>query len=252
MGAKRTSPEANPPVRFGGGGGESPVPASIQTRLAAAERGLLQPLVAKRGCISHIACVNLPNAITFSRLIMTAAFVVAVSQRNLTGYGAGLVLFIVAAASDWLDGYLARKMGLVTPLGKLMDPLADKILVSAAFVFFTEQKLCPVWVTALIIGREFLVTGLRQIAIESGHVLAADRLGKWKTTFQLAYLITGLIWLTAAHAKQSAALEWLGNLARPSWEGGWLQPLFLWAAVALTVISGWNYLWGSRHLLRGK
>jgi CDP-diacylglycerol--glycerol-3-phosphate 3-phosphatidyltransferase len=214
---------------------------------------LLQPLVAKRGCISHIAGVNLPNAITFSRLLMTAAFVVAVSQRNLTGYGTGLVLFIVAAVSDWLDGYLARKMGLVTPLGKLMDPLADKILVSAAFVFFTEQKLCPVWVTALIIGREFLVTGLRQIAIESGHVLAADQLGKWKTTFQLAYLITGLIWLTAAHAeKQVAALKWLRQLARPSWEGGWLQPIFLWAAVALTVISGWNYLWGSRNLLRGK
>jgi CDP-diacylglycerol--glycerol-3-phosphate 3-phosphatidyltransferase len=197
--------------------------------------------------------VNLPNAITFSRLIMTAAFVVAVSQRNLTGYGTGLALFVIAAASDWLDGYLARKLGLVTPLGKLMDPLADKILVSAAFVFFTEQKLCPVWVTALIIGREFLVTGLRQIAIESGQVLAADSLGKWKTTFQLAYLITGLVWLTAAHAeKQVAAVDWLGHLARPSWEGGWLQPVFLWAAVALTVISGWNYLWGSRNLLRGK
>ncbi len=183
---------------------------------------------------------------------MTVAFVVAVSQRNLAGYGLGLVLFIVAAASDWLDGYLARKMSLVTPLGKLMDPLADKILVSAAFVFFTEQKLCPVWVTALIIGREFLVTGLRQIAIESGQVLAADRLGKWKTTFQIAYIIAGLVWLTAAHAKAPAALEWLGKLARPSWEGGLLQPAFLWAAVALTVISGWNYLWGSRNLLRGK
>ena len=184
---------------------------------------------------------------------MTAAFVVAVSQRSLTGYGTGLVLFVVAAVSDFVDGYLARKMGLVTPLGKLMDPLADKILVSAAFVFFTEQKLCPVWVTALIIGREFLVTGLRQIAIEAGQVLAADNLGKWKTTFQLAYLITGLLWLTAEHAKQQVAvLEGLGNLARPAWEGGWLQPTFLWAAVALTVISGWNYLWGSRNLLRGK
>ena len=181
---------------------------------------------------------------------MTAAFVVAVSQRSLTGYGTGLVLFIIAAASDWLDGYLARKMGLVTPLGKLMDPLADKILVSAAFVFFTEQGLCPVWVTALIIGREFLVTGLRQIAIEAGQVLAADRLGKWKTTFQLAYLITGLIWMTAEHAKkQSAPLEWLGQLGRPAWEGGILQPAFLWAAVALTVISGWNYLWSGRALL---
>lgn len=184
---------------------------------------------------------------------MTAAFVVAVSQGSLTGHGTGLVLFIVAAVSDWLDGYLARKMGLVTPLGKLMDPLADKILVSAAFVFFTAEGLCPVWVTALIIGREFLVTGLRTIAIEAGQVLAADRLGKWKTTFQLSYIITGLIWLTAEHAKkQVAILEWLGNLARPSSEGGWLQPIFLWAAVALTVISGWNYLWGSRYLLRGK
>lgn len=184
---------------------------------------------------------------------MTAAFVLAVSQRSLTGYGTGLALFVIAAVSDFVDGWLARKMGLVTPLGKLMDPLADKILVSAAFVFFTEQKLCPVWVTALIIGREFLVTGLRQIAIEAGQVLAADNLGKWKTTFQLSYLITGLIWLTASHAKkQIPILEWLGNLARPSWEGGWLQPIFLWAAVALTVISGWNYLWSSRNLLRGK
>jgi CDP-diacylglycerol--glycerol-3-phosphate 3-phosphatidyltransferase len=200
--------------------------------------------------------VNLPNAITFSRLIMTAAFVLAVSQRSLTGYGTGLVLFVIAAASDWLDGYLARKMGLVTPLGKLMDPLADKILVSAAFVFFTEQKLCPVWVTALIIGREFLVTGLRQIAIEAGEVLAADRLGKWKTTFQLAYLITGLIWLTADHATHRHpvldGLGQLGQLARPALKGGWIQPVFLWGAVALTMVSGWNYLWSSRNLLRGR
>lgn len=213
----------------------------------------MQPLVAISSCVSHIAGVNLPNAITFSRLIMTAAFVLAVSQSSSAGYLIGLILFIVAAASDWLDGYLARKMGLVTPLGKLMDPLADKILVSAAFVFFTEKGLCPVWVTALIIGREFLVTGLRQIAIESGHVLAADNLGKWKTTFQLTYLITGLVWLASENGENPPAmLLWLGHLARPAADGGWLQPIFLWAAVALTVISGWNYLWGSRQLLKGK
>jgi CDP-diacylglycerol--glycerol-3-phosphate 3-phosphatidyltransferase len=214
---------------------------------------LAQPLVAIPACISHIARVNLPNAITFSRLVMTAAFVVAVSQRSLPGYGIGLVLFVVAAISDFVDGYLARKMGLVTPLGKLMDPLADKILVSAAFVFFTERGLCPVWVTALIIGREFLVTGLRQIAVEAGQVLAADNLGKWKTTFQLAYLITGLVWLTGEHGKKVIpGLEWFGHIARPAWEGGLLQPIFLWGAVALTVISGWNYLWSSRGLLAGK
>jgi CDP-diacylglycerol---glycerol-3-phosphate 3-phosphatidyltransferase len=184
---------------------------------------------------------------------MTAAFVVAVSQRSLAGYGTGLVLFVVAAVSDFVDGYLARKMGLVTPLGKLMDPLADKILVSAAFVFFTEKGLCPVWVTALIIGREFLVTGLRQIAIEAGQVLAADNLGKWKTTFQLAYLITGLIWLTGTKAEELFPMvQPLKHLARPASEGGWLQPAFLWAAVALTVISGWNYVWSGRGLLRSR
>ncbi len=184
---------------------------------------------------------------------MTAAFVVAVSQGSLLGYGSGLVLFILAAVSDFVDGWLARKMGLVTPLGKLLDPLADKILVSAAFVFFTEQKLCPVWVTALIIGREFLVTGLRQIAIEAGQVLAADGLGKWKTAFQLAYLISGLVWLTAESAqKQVAVLEGLGHLARPAWQGGYLQPTCLWIAVGLTVISGANYLWSGRNLLKDK
>jgi CDP-diacylglycerol---glycerol-3-phosphate 3-phosphatidyltransferase len=213
---------------------------------------LVQPLVAIRRFISHIASVNLPNAITFSRLVMTAAFVLAVSQRSLAGYGTGLVLFVVAAVSDFLDGYLARKMGLVTPLGKLMDPLVDKILVCTAFVFFTEQKLCPVWVTALIIGREFLVTGLRQIAVEAGKVLAADSLGKWKTTLQLSYLITGLLWLTVEHSERmSPSLEWLGHLARPYADGGWLQPALLWGAVALTVVSGWNYVWNSRYLLRG-
>ncbi len=210
----------------------------------------MQPLVAIRPCISHIPAVNLPNAITFSRLLMTAAFVLAVSQGSLMGYVAGLGLFILAAVSDWLDGWLARRMGLVTPLGKLMDPLADKILVSVAFVFFTEKGLCPLWVTALIMGREFLVTGLRQIAIEAGQVLAADRLGKWKTTFQLAYLIAGLVGLTVAHAEEpGAVVAWLGHLARPPAEGGCLQGVFLWVAVSLTVISGGNYVWSARRLL---
>ncbi len=195
--------------------------------------------------------MNLPNAITLSRLVMTAAFVVAVSQRSPAGYGTGLTLFVVAALSDFLDGWLARKMGLVTPLGKLMDPLADKILVSAAFVFLTARELCPVWVTALIIGREFLVTGLRQIAIEAGQVLAADRLGKWKTTFQLTFCITGLVWLTLRrHDDPGPLLGFFKSLARPAAEGGWLMPVSLWLAVALTVISGWNYVWSGRNLLR--
>ena len=211
----------------------------------------MQPLVAIMPCIPHIRCVNLPNAITISRLILTAIFVMAVGFPGTAGFVVALAAFSVAAATDWLDGYLARKLGLVTPLGKLLDPLADKILVCAAFVYFSAQPPAgyhaPVWVTCVIIAREFLVTGLRQIAVEAGQVLAADRLGKWKTTFQLTYCITGLVWLTFSSVENPALPgRWLRDLATP---GGWLMQLSLWGAVALTLISGGNYVWSSRKLL---
>ncbi len=196
--------------------------------------------------------MNLPNAITLSRLFLTAGFVIFVAWESTWGHTVALILFIIAAASDYLDGYLARKLNLVTPLGKLLDPLADKILVCAAFVFLTAKGVCPVWITALIIGREFLVTGLRQIAIEAGQVLPADNLGKWKTTFQLTYIISALIWLTLeTMEKTSGVLAFFHSLTKPWGEGAWLLPISLTLAVALTVISGWNYLWSSRYLFKG-
>ena len=212
----------------------------------------MQPLVAFSSSISHILCVNLPNTITLSRLFLTAGFVLFVAWESTWGHVVALILFIVAAASDYLDGYLARKLNLVTSLGKLLDPLADKILVCSGFVFLTAKGLCPVWITTLIIGREFLVTGLRQIAIESGQVLAADNLGKWKTTFQLTYLISGLIWLTLATMDTvGQPLTFFQFLTKPWEQGGLLMPISLGLAVAFTVISGWNYLWSSRYMLKG-
>lgn len=196
--------------------------------------------------------MNLPNAITLSRLFLTAGFVIFVAWESTWGHVVALILFIAAAVSDFLDGWLARKMNLVTPLGKLLDPLADKILVCSAFVFFTAKGICPVWITALIMAREFLVTGLRQIAIEAGQVLAADNLGKWKTTFQLTYLISGLIWLTLETMETMPPfLAFFHKLTTPWGDGAWLLPITLTLAVALTVLSGWNYLWSSRYLLKG-
>lgn len=213
---------------------------------------MVQPLVAFSLSIFHIIYVNLPNAITLSRLFLTAGFIIFLATESTWGHFVALGLFIVAAASDFLDGYLARKMNLVTPLGKLLDPLADKILVCSAFVFLTAQDLCPVWITALIIGREFLVTGLRQIAIEAGQVLAADNLGKWKTGFQLTYLISGLVWLTLETMNQVPEyLTIFQKLTIPWGHGAWLMPISLGIAVALTVISGCTYLWSSRYLLKG-
>jgi CDP-diacylglycerol---glycerol-3-phosphate 3-phosphatidyltransferase len=196
--------------------------------------------------------VNLPNAITVSRLFLTAGFILFVTKESTWGHVTALILFLIAAISDFVDGWLARKMNLVTPLGKLLDPLADKILVCSAFVFLTAEGICPVWITTLIIAREFLVTGLRQIAIEAGQVLAADRLGKWKTAFQLTYLIAGMLYLTLDTMESLAPpFSFLYSLTTPWGEGAWLLPISLGLAVGLTVVSGWNYIWSSRYLLKG-
>jgi len=191
--------------------------------------------------------VNLPNAITLSRLVLTAVFVAGTALESSLGHWIALVSFVIAAISDFLDGYLARKLGLVTPMGKLLDPLADKVLVCSAFVYLSASGLCPVWITVVILAREFLVTGLRQIAMEAGHVMAADRLGKWKTGLQLTFCITCLVWFAFQPLDPT---NWfvavIHYLSRPD---GWLQPISQWLALVLTLWSGWNYLWSSRQLL---
>jgi len=207
-------------------------------------------LLPSAGGFSTFGRVNLPNAITFSRLVLTGVFVAGTSFASFTGHWIALVSFVIAAISDFLDGWLARKMGLVTPMGKLMDPLADKVLVCSAFVYLSVQDLCPVWITVLILAREFLVTGLRQIAVEAGQVMAADRLGKWKTGLQLTFCITCLVWFAF---QPLDAGNWfvalIHYLSRPD---GWLQPVSLWLALGLTLLSGWNYVWGCRKLLPGQ
>ena len=191
--------------------------------------------------------LNLPNSITFARLVLTAVFVVAASWGGFAGYTVALITFVLAAVSDWLDGYLARKLDLVTSLGKLMDPLADKILVASAFVFFSSVGLSPPWVTIIIIGREFLVTGLRQIAVEKGEVIAADRLGKWKTAFQLTFGISCLVWLIMGPIENpNAFVGFFKMLSDPEHA---LSIISLWGAFALTLISGANYLKKSWNLL---
>jgi CDP-diacylglycerol--glycerol-3-phosphate 3-phosphatidyltransferase len=191
--------------------------------------------------------MNLPNSITLCRLVLTAIFCVAASAEGVVGYAIALGAFVLGAISDWLDGYLARKLNLVTSLGKLLDPLADKILVCSGFVYLSAKGLCPVWVTALILCREFLVTGIRQIAVEKGTVIAADGLGKWKTTFQLVFVITALIHLTFVSVAPSntfiSAMQYLSDPTH------WLIQISLWAAVALTVISGWSYFWSYKDMI---
>lgn len=194
--------------------------------------------------------MNLPNAITLSRLVLTAVFVAGTAFETVFGHWIALVSFVIAAISDFVDGYLARKLGLVTPMGKLLDPLADKILVGAAFVYLSAEGFCPVWVTVMILAREFLVTGLRQIAVEAGQVLAADNLGKWKTGLQLTFCITCLVWFCFGPLPAgNPIVDLIRYLSNPK---SWLIPTSLWLALGLTLLSGWNYMWASRNLLRSK
>lgn len=192
--------------------------------------------------------MNLPNSITVLRLILTAVFIIAVSFDTAWAAHLALWSFVVAAISDWLDGYLARKLNLVTALGKLLDPLADKILVSAGFIYLSVEGFCPVWVTCLIIGREFMVTGLRQIAVEQGVVIAADKLGKWKTTFQLVFVIGCLTYLSFGYLDAANPVVSLFTwVAAPEHH---IIPTTMWLAAALTLVSGYNYVYNNRQLLQ--
>jgi CDP-diacylglycerol--glycerol-3-phosphate 3-phosphatidyltransferase len=200
-------------------------------------------VIAKCAIPLHAEAVNLPNSITLARLFLTVVYVVAASLSGNAAAWVALAAFVIAAASDWLDGYLARKLNLVTALGKLLDPLVDKILVCAAFVHLSLEQLCPMWVTILIIGREFLVTGLRQIAVERGIVMAADRWGKWKATFQMIFVIAALLWLCLPLGMSGilGGLRWCVDPAQHA------TPALMWIALFLTCLSGWNYLrasWG--------
>lgn len=187
--------------------------------------------------------VNLPNSITLARLGLTVIYVAAASVPGVTAAWVTLAAFVIAASTDWLDGYLARKMNLVTALGKLLDPLVDKILVCAAFVHLSMVGLCPMAVTIFIIAREFLVTGLRQIAVERGVVMAADRWGKLKTIHQMLYVIVALFALCNLDETSSDMLRHVFSRS--------LTPL-MWLAVFLTALSGWNYLRASFVFLREK
>jgi CDP-diacylglycerol---glycerol-3-phosphate 3-phosphatidyltransferase len=177
--------------------------------------------------------VNLPNSITLARLALTVVYVIAASIDGKVAAWVTLAAFVVAATTDWLDGYLARKMNLVTALGKLLDPLVDKILVCAAFVHLSMEGLCSMAVTIFIIAREFLVTGLRQIAVERGVVMAADRWGKLKTIFQMIFVNAALLSLCLPESTSPTFLtQTLSWTLAPS----------MWIAVFLTALSGWNYL----------
>jgi CDP-diacylglycerol--glycerol-3-phosphate 3-phosphatidyltransferase len=190
--------------------------------------------------------LNLPNQITLGRLVLTGIFVAVVALEIPWGWSWAALLFIVGSVTDFVDGWLARKYGLVTNFGALMDPLVDKVLTCSAFVILAVGGVLPAWVACVVLAREFLITGLRTLAAAQGAVLAADGWGKWKTGAQIAVLVYGLLWLAA----KDPPFQWFAPFfGLPGFAPDRLGHLLLALAVFTTVWSGIRYLWNNRHVL---
>jgi CDP-diacylglycerol--glycerol-3-phosphate 3-phosphatidyltransferase len=169
--------------------------------------------------------VNVPNLLTLARILAVPVIVVALLGETPNGDALAAAVFALAALTDSLDGYIARSRDAVTTFGKLMDPLADKLLIVAALISLVSLGRLAAWVAMVIIARELAVTGLRAVAAERGLVIAASRLGKVKTMLQVAAVFALIIWAPAPLAVD----------------------LLVYAAVAATLASGADYFFGLRR-----
>jgi CDP-diacylglycerol--glycerol-3-phosphate 3-phosphatidyltransferase len=178
--------------------------------------------------------MNLPNKITLFRVALIPLFVVFMLVPGITyGKYIAAVIFLIAAFSDLLDGYIARKHNLVTNFGKFMDPIADKLLVSSAFICFVDLRLIPTWVVIIIIAREFIISGFRLVASDSGVVIAASKWAKLKTNVQMVMsvmLIFNLDFFIINVLEQTA----------------------IYLAVVLTIVSLIEYLVKNKNVLKEK
>ncbi len=168
--------------------------------------------------------LNLPNFLTLLRILAVPVVVVALLDGTPNGDMLAAIVFALAALTDGLDGYIARSRDSITTFGKLMDPLADKLLITAALISLVSLNRLPAWVAMVIIAREFAVTGLRSIAADRGVVIAASWMGKVKTVLQIAAVFALIIFNPA-----------------PLW-----ADILVYVALAATVVSGFDYFFGLR------
>ena len=199
--------------------------------------------------------LNPANLLTFLRIILVPFFLVFASSEILEMKYLALVTFLVAVLTDLLDGWLARRRNQVTDLGKLLDPIADKLLVIGSLVVFVQQEIIPAWMAIVIIGREFLITGLRVVGLSKGVVIPAGKWGKHKTAWQGAAIICILM----IQCLKASINHWAGPwhqviMNHPA--GGEvvialldvLPYCLMFIAVAISLISAFVYLWKNKYL----
>ncbi len=188
--------------------------------------------------------MNWANRLTVSRLALTVLFVAALNSSWHYARTSALIIFLIAGLTDFIDGEIARRYGFVTNFGKLMDPLVDKIMMAAAFISLVPLKAIPAWAATAVVGRDFLITGLRLMATSKGRILPAERLGKQKTSWQIITVIFFLALLSMVELH-------IASSATPWWSLAWRRAgrILVWLTVALTLFSGIAYAWRHRDLI---
>src|SRR5690625_4056202 len=189
--------------------------------------------------------MNIPNRITISRILLIPIFIIIltlpIDLGEWTIFGSTIpvthaiaaIIFIIASGTDWLDGFYARKYNLITNLGKFLDPLADKLLVSAALILLVQLDILAAWIVIIIISREFAVTGLRVVAASEGIVLAASPLGKIKTATQLIAITLLLL--------HNIPFQMLGIR---------IDLIMIYIALFFTILSGYDYFVKNKHVFK--
>ncbi|NQU95536.1 MAG: CDP-diacylglycerol--glycerol-3-phosphate 3-phosphatidyltransferase [Candidatus Omnitrophica bacterium] len=183
--------------------------------------------------------MNIANKLTISRIILTFIFMIFLFSKGLVSKIMALAVFSIASWTDFLDGFLAKKRNEISDFGKFMDPIADKILVLSAFLAFVELKLIPAWIVVIIVFREFIITGLRLIALAKGELIEAEMAGKHKTVSQMVSIYVILFFIVFKQSSTSVFGFWNENL-----EFLLRQIIFYMMIITavLTVISGVSYL----------
>lgn len=179
--------------------------------------------------------MNLANKITLFRVVLVPVFMVLMMIDTTACRIAALAVFIIASLSDAADGYIARNYNQITNFGKFVDPLADKMLTSSAFLILLNYGRMSVWALMIVLAREFMVSGVRLVAAADGKVIAASMWGKLKTISQMVAIIAAIILFLPVF---------------PETAGKIITDILVWLSVVFTVISGVDYLWKNRSVLK--
>lgn len=182
--------------------------------------------------------MNTANKLTLLRVVLVPVFMAFLLMNGTAWQLAALAVFVIASLTDMLDGQIARRCNQITTFGKFADPLADKMLTTAAFLVFMQKGIINSWAVMIILAREFMVAGVRLAAVSEGKVIAASFWGKFKTVSQMAAIIIAILVLNIPAVPQSAAVI--------------VTNIFVWISVVLTVISGADYLVKNWNLMKLK